>query len=63
MTPTRNTDLRHIDSGLPAAERAELARVARIRQQVLALGERYLLSPANAPVKGTYHPRTGRRLP
>ena len=35
---------------------------ARCRRVIEALGERYVLHPSNAPVKGVYNPTTGARL-
>ncbi|MGN6085831.1 hypothetical protein [Trinickia sp.] len=62
QTPKRNTDLRHVDSGLTEAEKKQVAQdVARARQKE-KLGERYLLHPRHAPQRGTYNPITGARL-
>jgi hypothetical protein len=61
-TPARMTDLRHVDSGLPAMERHELILAARRRQQIAELQEKYSCHPSNAPARGTYHPTTGARL-
>jgi hypothetical protein len=32
------------------------------KRAIGALGERWILHPANAPVKGSYNPLTGKRL-
>jgi hypothetical protein len=55
----KNTDLRHIDSGLPEAEKRAIHHRA---QQIAMLGKKWLLHTDNAPKKGTYHPGTGVRL-
>lgn len=61
-TPARNTDIRHIDTGLSAEEK-RAAREEGLRQkQRRELGERYLCHPANAPRRGVYNPITGARL-
>lgn len=65
-TPARNSDLRHVRTGLSKMDIHEAinesAKLKEIKAQIAELGERYLLHPANAPAKGTYHPTTGLRL-
>lgn len=61
-TPARMTDLRHVDSGLPAMERHELILEARRQQAIRELDAMWVCHPNNAPAKGTYHPSTGARL-
>ncbi len=56
-TPKRNDDLRHVDSGLSAAERTA-ARLEGLRQKsVAALGARWILAPEHSPQRGTYNDR------
>jgi hypothetical protein len=55
----KNVDLRHVDSGLPEAEKRAIHRRA---QQIAMLGTKWLLHPTHAPEKGAYHPSTGARL-
>lgn len=54
----KNTDLRHVDSGLSDAEKRQIHRRAAL---VAVLGKKYALHPENAPAKGTYN-RQGVRL-
>ena len=58
------TDLRHIRTGLSALdiheacnESAKLKEQRVIEQQIAYLGDRYICSKANAPVKGNYDHR------
>jgi len=54
-TPARNTDLRHVDSGLSPAER-KAARLEGLRQKSIALlGNRWLLASEHSPKRGTYN--------
>jgi len=50
----KNTDLRHIDSGLPEHEKRQIHRRAAM---VAVLGAKYLLHPSNAPKRGAYDHR------
>ncbi|NPT50755.1 hypothetical protein GNZ10_13720 [Ralstonia sp. 3N] len=60
-SPARNEDLRHVDTGLSAAERTA-ARIEGLRQKaVAALGSRWILSREHSPQKGNYT-HAGKRL-
>lgn len=62
MTPTKGFDLRHYVSPLTEAEKRQ-AREDGLREKAkAALGDRYVLSLANAPRKGQYNAMTGARL-
>lgn len=58
----QNVDLRTVDTGLSDEERRALRYEQQRLQQREALGERWILHPANAPQKGTYNPLTGQRI-
>lgn len=56
-SPARNEDLRHVDTGLSAAERTA-ARIEGLRQKaVAALGSRWVLAREHAPKRGNYNDR------
>lgn len=61
-TPARNSDLRHVKTGLSAMERHEAILEGRRLQQIRELGDAYLLHPSKAPAKGVYNALTGMRL-
>lgn len=63
-TPARNQDIKNLRTGLSALdihearnESAKLKDAEIIAAQIAYLGERYLLHPKNAPVKGVYNER------
>ncbi|WP_059416194.1 hypothetical protein [Cupriavidus basilensis] len=58
----KNTDLRHVRTGLSGEEIKLAVLESRRMQQIRDLGDTYLLHPKNAPVRGVYHPTTGARL-
>lgn len=61
-TPARNTDLRHVDTGLSANEKAEARRAGLAQKARAALGDRWVMAHQHAPARGVYNPLTGARL-
>ncbi|MEM5429374.1 hypothetical protein [Cupriavidus oxalaticus] len=56
------TDLRHIESGLSADEKASARRAGLAQKAIAALGARWTCAPQHAPRRGTFNPLTGVRL-
>ncbi|MGA4275618.1 hypothetical protein ACI2VH_02720 [Ralstonia nicotianae] len=57
-SPARNEDLRHVDtSGLDRDELRELQQKGRRLYWRERLGDRWIASKANAPLRGTYNER------
>ncbi|NSX18136.1 hypothetical protein HTY52_28950 [Cupriavidus taiwanensis] len=61
-TPAPMTDLRHVDTGLSATEKAEARRAGLAQKAIAALGARWTCAPEHAPRRGMFNPLTGARL-
>lgn len=61
-TPIRMTDLRHVDTGLSANDKAEARRAGLAQKARAALGGRWVMAREHAPARGVYNPLTGARL-
>ena len=61
-TPARMEYIKSLDTDLSAEEKKLAILEGRRLQQIRELGDRYLLAPAKAPMRGTYNPYTGARL-
>lgn len=57
-TPAKNTDLRHVDTGLSPTERAAAVRDGKLQKAIRALGTNWLLHPQYA---GHYQPELHQR--
>ncbi len=58
----KNVDLRHVHTGLSDEDRQQAIIECRRLSAIEQLGERWIMHPKHAPVKGTYNPITGLRL-
>lgn len=58
----KNTDLRHIETGLSGEEKKLAILAGRRQQAIRELDAMWVCHPNNSPVKGKYHPATGARL-
>lgn len=56
------TDLRHVDTGLSADEKAEARRTGLAQKAIAALGARWTCAKVHAPARGHYNELTGARL-
>ncbi|MFC4518584.1 hypothetical protein [Cupriavidus pinatubonensis] len=61
-TPARMEDLRHVDTGLSANEKAEARRAGLAQKAIAALGTRWTCAAEHAPRRGNFNPLTGARL-
>lgn len=61
-TPAPMTDLRHVDTGLSAKEKADARRAGLAQKAIAALGNSWVMARKHAPARGTYNPLTGSRL-
>lgn len=61
-TPARMEDLRHVDTGLSANDKAEARRAGLAQKAIAALGSRYTCAKVHAPARGVYNQLTGARL-
>lgn len=58
----KNTDLRHIETGLPEAEKRTARREGLAQKARAALGAKWVMAREHAPARGVYNPLTGARL-
>ena len=58
-TPARNTDLRHVSTGLTPAERDDAIREGKLQRAIRALGTNWLLHPQYS---GHYQPELHKRV-
>jgi len=58
-TPTKNTDLRHVQTGLTPAERAAAVHEGKLQKSIRALGANWLLHPQYT---GHYQPELHKRI-
>ena len=56
------TDLRHVETGLSATEKAAARRAGLAQKAIAALGARYACAKVHAPRRGHYNELTGARL-
>ena len=62
MNIPKNTDLRHVSTGLSGEEIKIAVLESRRMLQIRELGDRYMCHESKAPAKGVYNALTGLRL-
>lgn len=62
QTPTRMTDLRHVQTDLSADEKAEARRAGLAQKAIAAMGNAWTCAKVHAPRRGHYNELTGARL-
>ena len=61
-TPARMSDIKALDTGLSADEKATARRAGLAQKAIAALGARWTCAPEHAPRRGSFNPLTGARL-